>query len=96
MQDTNTQEDSGQRKVHLTIITTSGNWEEDFLPATRVSEVISATLHHFHDSLSQSEQYELRRKGGGEPLDPSRSLADQDVLTDQAVRLVKAVPGGGK
>jgi hypothetical protein len=64
-------------KLHLTISSANGDWENDFSPNQPIHAVKTTAMAHLHMDPSQADQFILTYNG--QEMNESKSLADHNV-----------------
>lgn len=81
-----------EKKVHLTVQTLSGTFQDDFNVHQKLQHVIDKAFHELHIKPAEGEVWELRYNG--QVLDPSRTI-EETRLPDHAVLKLAPREGGG-
>lgn len=83
----NDQNNNKDKDVCLIIITTQGEWQNNFLKTSKVSEVITSVIQHF--GFAPNGTYELRLQSNlQEPLKPERTLVSYGLADDECHKVV--------
>jgi hypothetical protein len=81
-----------EKKVHLTVQTLSGTFNDEFNENQKLQHVIDKAFHDLHIKPAEGEVWELRYNG--QVLDPSRTI-DESHIPDHAVLKLAPREGGG-
>lgn len=67
-----------KEKLHLTISSANGDWEDDFPANQPVHALKTRAIAHLHMDPSQADQFILTCQG--QTLDESKTLAELNIL----------------
>jgi hypothetical protein len=82
-----------EKKVHLTVQTLSGTFQDDFNVHQKLQHVIDKTFHELHIKPAEGEVWELRYNG--QLLDPNRTIEEAHIPDHAVLKLAPKEGGGG-